>query len=309
MQYHFGPELKIELCSFGEQCPADHHFATEREAASTLEQAERISDRNLRSPVTGVSGAELNFFLKTIADREPRNFFSNPVASLEYKHSEEKIQRVLMLLAREGILNAVHRTEVSFVDGIEKPKSSGIKWKVEVRNWGRDTVILASSLKLTDRGNKILDSFEAQAAESAKARKVISALKTDSSAILRFMEDLDRLVEHRDELLKRAGTKILDQVQQLIDETWGPQRLWTRAEIAEELGCSISTATDIATKLTAWGVLERTHRRDGFGPRSVIAYRIAVGPIAVLGGLSKIIADARASLAAESEKAKASDKA
>ena len=291
MRYHFGPELKLEPCSFGDHCPAKSHFNSKREATSILEKAQRISNQGFSSSITGVSGEDLEFFLNAILEsKSPSIWGPNPATKLEGKYSEEEIQRILQLLARDGVLNAVHRTDVHFVDGVEKIQSSGVLWKVETKNsWDhRSWVSLHSSLELTDRGNGIFAVLRNQAMEAVEAENLISALRASGSAVEHFTEDLARLVDHRSELQKRAGSKLPAQIQQLIDGTWGPDRLWTRADIAEEFGCSVSTATDIATKLTTWGILQRTTQRNFYGPR-LIAYQVALGPIAVLGGISKLV--------------------
>lgn len=290
MRYHFGPELSVEPCSFGEHCPAKSHFDSEREASSTLESAQRMSKRSPTSPITGVDGKVLTLFLKTIANPNPRGVWpSNPAAPLEYNRSEEEIQRILQILTREGMLNAIHRTDVQFVDGVEKIKSSGILWKVEAKNsWDHHgRVSLHSALTLTKRGSEVLTHLTGQSDESSEAGRLITALETDGMALENFTEDLARLVDHRSEFQKRAGSKLPGQIQKLIDGTWGSNILWTRSDIAEKFGCSISSATDIATKLTTWGILQRTTRKSFYGP-NLIAYRVVLGPLAVLGGVSEL---------------------
>lgn len=299
MRYHFGPELTVEPCSFGEHCPAKSHFDSEREATSTLESAQRLSKRSFVSPITGVSGTDLELFLRVILEaKAPSLYGPNPATKLEEKYSEEEIQGILQILAREGVLNATHRTDVQFVDGVEKIQSSGILWKVETTTWGgRRNVSLHSSLALTERGDKIFTDLQDQAIESLEGERLISALEADGSALENFTEDLARLIDHRDELQKRAGSKLPGQIQQLIDGNPGLDGLWTRSDIAEEFGCSISSATDIATKLTTWGILQRTVQRNFYGPR-LIAYRVVLGPIAVLGGISELIKESEPELAA-----------
>jgi len=299
MRYHFGPELKLEPCGFGDHCPAKSHFDSEREATSTLEKAQRISNQSFSSPVTGVSGEDLEFFLSAILEaKSPSIWGPDPTTKLEGKYSEEEIQRILQLLARHGVLNATHRTDVQFVDGVEKIHTSGILWKVETTTWGgRKNVSLHSSLELTDLGDRIFDGLREQAMEALGGDDLIASLETDGSAVENFTEDLARLVDHRSELQKRAGGKLPGQIQELIDGTWGPDRTWTRSDIAEKFGCSISSATDIATKLTTWGILQRTTQRNFYGPR-LIAYRVVLGPIAVLGGISEIVKESESELVA-----------
>jgi len=299
MRYHFGPELKLEPCSFGDHCPAKSHFDSKREATSTLEKAQRVSNQSFSSPVTGVSGEDLEFFLNAILEsKSPSIWGPNPATRLEGKHSEEEIQRILQLLARDGVLNAVHRTDVQFVDGVEKVHTSGILWKVETTSWGgRKSVSLHSSLELTDLGDRIFDGLRDQAMEALGGEDLIAALEADGRSVEYFTEDLARLVDHRSELQKRAGSKLPGQIQELIDGTPGLDRLWTRSDIAEKFGCSISSATDIATKLTTWGILERTTQRNFYGPK-LIAYRVALGPIAVLGGISALVQESEPELVA-----------
>ena len=83
MRYHFGPELTVEPCSFGEHCPAKHHFGSEREATSTLESAQRLSKRSLTSPITGLSGTDLELFLRVILEaKAPSLYGPNPATKL-----------------------------------------------------------------------------------------------------------------------------------------------------------------------------------------------------------------------------------
>lgn len=288
-EYHFARGIVPEPCSFGGHCPAEHHFLSESDAIAEYKKQHAIEWTFPEPPVEGMHVNGIARALEVIIASEDQPLgFRKEARDISQTDSLEHIGGVLLALARKGYLDGELITRSSIRCGEVREGAPELKWFEEIRRFGANVKFIATSLKVTESGRKLL-------AELNAAHELRNAARYRLGRFSRDGQELEALKNSLAELIDPSPNKKLPTVTELLRERAESMlktdigQPWTQAKISDSLGVSRQTASDLAQKLVAFGILEEDYLRDPFNLRYLKAYRVNRTVVELVGGLSKIL--------------------
>lgn len=290
--YHFDRDMNPEHCDFGEHCPTSNHFETPKELIAAYDTSKNEHHRGVKSPIDGVAATCVQGILSVLNEKE--DYFGIPADRLRSGMSEERVDKLLMKLAKAALINCEVITTVTIRAGAESRPHSRVNWtRAHQRGGAKRTIINSDGVIIMEPGREALQKLTEEFDARRQARSLSIEFSNDAYRLGDFVDELKllkslpaRLQDPSDEDadLPRITKRFRAQVIRLFELN---DDRWTVNELAKDLTCSNQAARTIGRKLVRMGLMKEIPFYSYGGSRIMFVPRRDL--VALAGGVRVLL--------------------